>query len=439
MADPTAEAIQFLLSQVRTSTGSLEGGKVYFYLPGTTSTTGVYVWLDKDELIAANNPYTLDSNATAQIYANGSFRIIIKDKDDITCFDRDNLDFHGHTNFYATLKDVLNYPLLSKTGDYTIEVADLGVTLIANKATAIAFTFPTISTLASGWWVKIKNVGAGVLTLTGTIDAVVNRTMAQYDEATIFSTATTLHGSFVPKAAVSQTGSPIFAVDTGAVNAYVVSYSPAVVALTTGMTLWVKIINANTTTTPTLAVNAVAAKTIIRNDAGGALYPGDLKANGYYLFQWDGTNFRVTNPYFNSVGLSKCRIHLGSAQNIGNSPTKILLDTSGYDTDSIADIVTNHRITPQKVGYYLVNASAQFWTAAPVTCLLWLYKNGAAISGYQITSFVTNTEYESLQVSDLVYCNGSTDYLEIWAQDTAGSSALTANSQNTYMSLVGPF
>jgi len=55
-----AASIEFLLSQVRTSTTSLSGGKVYAYEVG--STTPKTIWLDRNKSTTANNPYTLDTD-----------------------------------------------------------------------------------------------------------------------------------------------------------------------------------------------------------------------------------------------------------------------------------------------------------------------------------------------------------------------------------------
>jgi hypothetical protein len=92
--------IQFLLSQVRTSTTALVGGKVYFYNPGTLSMTGVNIWLDAAGSSPASNPVTLDANATAQVYASGQYRVVIKDADGVTRFDRDDMTFYNYGSVY---------------------------------------------------------------------------------------------------------------------------------------------------------------------------------------------------------------------------------------------------------------------------------------------------------------------------------------------------
>jgi len=85
----TGVQIDFLLSQVRNSSGSLAGGSVYFYSAGTTTSKDVY--LDINKVAAAANPYTLDANGTALLYGDGTYRIVIKTSAGVTVYDRDNI------------------------------------------------------------------------------------------------------------------------------------------------------------------------------------------------------------------------------------------------------------------------------------------------------------------------------------------------------------
>lgn len=55
----------------------------------------------------------------------------------------------------------------------------------------------------------------------------------------------------------------------------------------------------NTSTTPTLKLNALAVKTITRGD-GTALKAGDIKSGREYTFTYDGTNFRMQSPLVHS-------------------------------------------------------------------------------------------------------------------------------------------
>ncbi len=75
-------------------------------------------------------------------------------------------------------------------------------------------------------------------------------------------------------------GSFLYAVDTGSATAYAIAPSPGIAAYVVGYSARFKAINANTSTTPTLAVNSLAAGTITWPD-GTALVAGDIPANAF--------------------------------------------------------------------------------------------------------------------------------------------------------------
>lgn len=82
----------------------------------------------------------------------------------------------------------------------------------------------------------------------------------------------------------------------GTANARTMTNAPTLKALVTGMLF--AIINgaaANTTTNPTLQVDSISAKTIVRPD-GGALLVGDMPASALLVFLYDGTSMRLLNP-----------------------------------------------------------------------------------------------------------------------------------------------
>ncbi|BCB26486.1 hypothetical protein SKTS_13720 [Sulfurimicrobium lacus] len=68
-----------------------------------------------------------------------------------------------------------------------------------------------------------------------------------------------------------------YALDTGVANAYVVALNPAIAAYGDGMTVRVKIVNANTGAS---TLNAGGGAVPLVNDVGGALAAGDLPAGG---------------------------------------------------------------------------------------------------------------------------------------------------------------
>ena len=102
--------------------------------------------------------------------------------------------------------------------------------------------------------------------------------------------------------------------------------------------------------------------------------------------------------------------------------TKILFQTEEWDTNNN---FASSTFTPTVAGYYQVNAGVA-WSAGYSTAILSIYKNGSAYKDG--VSLPTNT-YRST-VNAIVYCNGSTDYIEIYGQQTSGGSASIATAIN---------
>jgi hypothetical protein len=100
-----------------------------------------------------------------------------------------------------------------------------------------------------------------------------------------------------------------------------------------------------------------------------------------------------------------------------NVSTKLQFQTKEYDTNNNFDNVTNYRFTPTVSGYYQVSACITFSTTN-TTLNLFLYKNGVLYKNGQ--AIASNGSVSSM--SALVFCNGSTDYIEIY-----GSSGVTQN------------
>lgn len=110
--------------------------------------------------------------------------------------------------------------------------------------------------------------------------------------------------------------------------------------------------------------------------------------------------------------------------NVTNSTwTKVALNNENFDTNSNFDSTTNYRFTPTVAGYYIINGAIN-WTAAttfPNSISVAIYKNGSL---YMNTAFYIsggNTMAPKYPVSCLVYCNGSTDYIELYGYTSGGS------------------
>ena len=108
---------------------------------------------------------------------------------------------------------------------------------------------------------------------------------------TIFGAAfDTEFGNIV--AAVNSKQDQYFFVDSGAVNAMVITPNPAYGAYVTGMTFSVKVGNTTTATPVTLNVNGLGAKNITNTDAS-AVSIGQLVVGMVVTVTYDGTQFQV--------------------------------------------------------------------------------------------------------------------------------------------------
>lgn len=106
-----------------------------------------------------------------------------------------------------------------------------------------------------------------------------------------------------------------------------------------------------------------------------------------------------------------------------SSYTKVSFQTEEFDTNSNYDNATNYRFTPTVAGYYQINSCLSF--NSPVA-QVWIgvYKNGVIYKRGYMSGPVTSATYITT-VNALVYCNGSTDYLEIYCLQVSAASQTT--------------
>ena len=94
---------------------------------------------------------------------------------------------------------------------------------------------------------------------------------------------------------------PAYGADSGAADVMVVTLPSCPSAYTTGMTIKVKPNHNNATTTPTLNVCGLGAKTITKLGIA-ALAPGDYATTAVAVFVYDGTDMELQAPLTNSSG-----------------------------------------------------------------------------------------------------------------------------------------
>jgi hypothetical protein len=109
-----------------------------------------------------------------------------------------------------------------------------------------------------------------------------------------------------------------------------------------------------------------------------------------------------------------------SGNSIGTSLTKVTYDTEEFDTNNN---FASSRFTPTVAGYYQINAQVQPGLSYCGGYIV-IYKNGTQHKhGTYINDVVS---FGGFTVSSLVSCNGTSDYIEIYAlfknaQVTAGT------------------
>jgi hypothetical protein len=126
----------------------------------------------------------------------------------------------------------------------------------------------------------------------------------------------------------------------------------------------------------------------------------------------------------------------GSNLSISNGVnTKIPYDTVEFDSHSFFDNTTNYRFQPTIAGYYqiTVSGSLSFTSTGGNVPFIRLYKNGSlyAMSG-QVYSAISIYGY--INLSALVYFNGSSDYVEGYAYYNSPNAVVTTGSADTSIS-----
>lgn len=100
-------------------------------------------------------------------------------------------------------------------------------------------------------------------------------------------------------------GSRTYTADTGSADVYVMTLIPAILAYKAGQVFSFKAANANLTTTPTLNVNGLGAKTIVKNSGIVALVAGDIAVGQIVVVEYDGTNFQMSSQTGNIPAVAK--------------------------------------------------------------------------------------------------------------------------------------
>ena len=124
--------------------------------------------------------------------------------------------------------------------------------------------------------------------------------------------------------------------------------------------------------------------------------------------------------------------YMSAATQAGTSDVwvKVQFNTEVFDTNSNYDTGT-YRFTPTVAGYYQVNFNAYLNASVALASYngIALYKNGSIYTGNALII----AGVAQLQVSQIIYCNGSTDYIEAYFKVSGGSGAFIAGGATVSM------
>jgi hypothetical protein len=153
---------------------------------------------------------------------------------------------------------------------------------------------------------------------------------------------------------------------------------------------------------------AVAGSNTLVLPTGNGTSGQVLTTNGSGALSWSGMG-----PAFSAYAST-------ATSTPNNSFTKVVCDTEEFDTASCYS-TGNSRFTPNVAGYYQFNGQTG-GAGGLSTILVSLYKNGSEIKrGIQSVGSTVSV----VNVSALIYLNGTTDYAELyWYQ----GSGFTANN-----------
>jgi len=107
--------------------------------------------------------------------------------------------------------------------------------------------------------------------------------------------------------------------------------------------------------------------------------------------------------------------------------TKVTFTVEEFDTNSCYDTSTS-RFTPTVAGYYQVNAELDCYGLTGLA-IPKIYKNGSNFKTGAGSNATCTEQY--VAISALVYLNGTTDYIEIYAY-LVGTSPAISNASGVY-------
>ena len=127
-----------------------------------------------------------------------------------------------------------------------------------------------------------------------------------------------------------------------------------------------------------------------------------------------GTGVAGNGPAFNAYASSILSL-------ANNTYTKVPVNTEEFDTNNCYD-TTLYRFTPNVAGYYSVFAVGAIYPSGSTATagVAHIYKNGSSF--FTMTYPSSNGPASSVSITQLIYLNGTTDYVEFYLYQNSGAT-----------------
>lgn len=119
------------------------------------------------------------------------------------------------------------------------------------------------------------------------------------------------------------------------------------------------------------------------------------------------------------------------SQNLTNiTPAPITFTNELIDSISGHSITTNtSRYTPNVAGWYESHGAVVVAASATGMLVAQFRKNGALVTGSPYEADLSSNQafaFNAATMASTIYCNGSSDFIELWANQNSGGTVATA-------------
>ena len=227
----------------------------------------------------------------------------------------------------------------------------------------------------------------------------------------VSSIKTDTDNSFIVR---SNTGATLFSVDTTSISIPDGSITSAMIA--NGTVIAADILDGTITDAKITAVANTKITGLIT--AGQIATVANTQITGNITQTQIATGVAGTGPAFSAYANAATSLTNGAF-------TKISFQVEDYDTNNN---FASSRFTPTVAGYYQISAASNVSGGTTAELSIAVYKNGAGHR--QGSDFITAGSQYAQSISTLVYCNGSTDFIEIYLY-IATAGKLTGTGDNS--------